>query len=309
MIEVEHPYVMVLAIPLILILLFIEFKSKENYNRLKLYFMSIYKKPLAKVLLILSKLSKIIIIILLVILLAQPYITVKKETVLNYDDIAKLKTRPYYVILVDVSKSMNYGFEGATRLKKGLEFIKKILLNLNQSDVVIIILFSRDVRIFYNGTIAEAYDYIEQISGGERYSAIGDALAFAYNLVKLRQLPSIIFLLSDGGFNYGSNPIEVANMIGGSNITLVVFHVGIGASSNAALLREISDVSKGYFFEITDELPEDIYEEIGKETTFQAYIRSGFQTVCYTSKDYSTPGLVLGLILLLFVMAEYLYGG
>ena len=110
---------------------------------------------------------------------------------------------------------------------------------------------------------AEAHDDLDRLPAPNGGTAIGDALAVAADLLPPAGRRAIV-LVTDGVNNHGRDPLEVAQTVGTSAIT--IFTVGIGTNGSGALvpgtgesaeideqaLREIAAAARGSYSRVAD---------------------------------------------------------
>jgi len=295
MIRFENPEYVLLLIPVLAIYLFLFIHAERNYRRL-MRVLSIVKKR--KKLRYLILLLKIPLIVLLILSICTPYVESIEKKPIEYGDIESLRKVPVsLVFLVDVSKSMNYG----NRIGDVRTLLSNLIPKMSYKDHLVVALFARDTEVVYEGPPS---NFTVKLKAGKKYSAIGDALSFALSYTRASSLPTAVVLITDGGWNYGSDPLHIAPLF--KNIPLAVVHVGYGTSSNPDLLREISEKASGKYYEvnqITLEAVESLTEHLYSEIKYSALRLRGENYVQCITKDYTTPQMLLwSLICILLVL-------
>jgi len=295
MIKLEHPEYSLIAIPLFLLYIYLFVRSEKNYNRLLKVFRK--RKNTSAWIRRIIIFSKLFLLVAFLILLCQPYVEKVEKKEIEYGDLESLKNvTSRIVILVDVSKSMLYN----DRIKLAERFVNTFSSTLGSKDEIIVASFSRDTEVIYAGPPQN--NNIELVAG-KKYTAIGDALSFALSLRKASSSPVGVVLVTDGGWNYGSDPRHVALYY--RSVPLAVVHVGFGLSSNPNLLREIADKSGGKFYEIdeiTASVVDSLAEQLYIDLKYSALKASGKTLITNTVKDFITPQSILMVFIILLLL-------
>ena len=121
--------------------------------------------------------------------------------------------RVLLILLVDVSKSMLGRIDRVKSVLMGMDF---------PNTTVHLAAFSGKVTPVYTGPAEGLPRVVLSLKAGERYTAIGDALAYAKAFAESFPLPSAVVIFSDGRQNYGSDPLEVAK---GYEVPLIIVSV------------------------------------------------------------------------------------
>ena len=299
----DYPLVL-LALPLVyVVLLILYYKSRRNRLELeKLLEDTSTLKHLRKPLTI----AKLLAATLLVVSAASPFIEHRVATEITIENIGSITLpQTHHILLVDASKSMTYSEGAWTRISLAKKFLKKYLSYLNASDLVTLVEFCGEIKHTYAGSPREASEYVEKISAGYKYTAIGDALQYGLSLAKLSQSPVVVILVSDGKQNYGSDPIKVAEHFTEEKVPLIVISV-----TSSPLLEEIASVSGGKIFYV-DKFTADILSTVVSKacsTAKYSALKARGKTVIYTwHRDY-TISYALGLLALLLLLASLLDG-
>ena len=102
-------------------------------------------------------------------------------------------------------------------------------------------------------------------------TALGEGLKKACDILNAssRQSVKAIILLTDGGWNDGISPIDVARYIA-KPLGYRIYTIGFGAV-NESLLKQIAEITGGkYYYAASEEDLKEIYDEIYKEITVYA---------------------------------------
>lgn len=227
--------------------------------------------------------SKLLLLILLVALLCQPYVERVEKRLIETGDLEAMREVPATImLLVDVSRSMEYG----NRIGEAEAFVLSLLSQLGGGDRVVVVLFAGEAEVVYEGPPS---NFTVEFKAGRRYSAIGDALSLALSYSRASNLPVGVVLVSDGGWNYGSDPVQVARAYGG--VPLAAVHVGYGASSNPELLMRVAEASGGWYYEVTQEGLNSLTENLYSEVKYAALASRGENYVEHAVRDYALPQL------------------
>ena len=294
MIKLERPEYALLFIPTVLAYILFLIFAERNYSKLLKILIPAGRKRWIRKLIIFSK---IFLILLLTFSLCQPYIEKREVKPLEKGDLEAMREKKAaLILLVDVSKSMSY----EDRIGKTESFLLSFLSQLGNLDEVVVAVFAKDVEVVYKGPPS---NFSLSLHAGRRYSAIGDALSFAFSYAKASGLPAGVVLVTDGGWNYGSNPVHIAKLYG--KIPLAVVHVGYGASSDPELLMEVAEAAGGWYYEINEvtlEVLESLSENLYSEVKYAALTSSGESHVEYVVKDDSSPQAFIWAVFALFLI-------
>ncbi len=258
--------------------------------------------------LVLLPAARILAVILLASAAASPYLVVYRSIEVNVDNVDKATSMPVqHIILLDVSRSMGYSdrvLGAATRFEAAKEFVKSYLESLRNDNVTILV-FSANLSTLCTG-VAACLESLETAKPAQRYSAIGDAIAAASIRASVSGMPSIIVVVSDGGWNpYGSDPRDVARTQG--NATPVIF-VKVGSDPRATVIEEAARIG-GYKLYNVDEFSlkalEDLVDEVRREARYEALRAAGMARIEVPERDYglSTWVGVAALLVLLYSLS------
>ncbi len=197
--------------------------------------------------------------------------------------------RVLLVIMVDVSKSMIGRIERVKSALKEMDF---------PNTTVHLATFSGEVKPLYTGPAKGMVEVVPRIRAGERFTAIGDALAYARSFALNYPLPSAVILFSDGRQNYGSDPLKVAK---GYGVPLVVVSV-----DEVNVLAKVAELAKGKIYSL-DEFSVD-YKEFSRElilrSRYLALKRRGQAYIQRELVDYSPTLVVIALSLIAFLASQ-----
>jgi len=299
----DNPYMLALLIPALLFLAIIYRRVKNNRRMLNRF---LEEETSCHLIVKLSVVSKFVLIILLVVLVSIPYIekTLVKEVGIEDADLLSQKN-VIHMILVDVSKSMNYLEGNMKRVDLAKNAITEYLKNLeNTRDNIMLVVFSGNIKTIYVGNVTVALEKVGEIRAGEKYTALGDALSYALSYASASQLPIVVLLVTDGGQNYGLKPASVAEEYKKKNVPLLVVKIGSDPRGDS-ILGEISSKAGAKVYSLDDftkEAIDDLVKEISNEARYSALKARGETYVEYKVKDYSINGCIcLAVVALLFL--------
>lgn len=121
--------------------------------------------------------------------------------------------------------------------------------------------------------------------------------------------PSAVVLISDGGNNGGTDPIEAAKRLREAGIPLLVVQVGRGASADPALSADIAESAGGEFRwvgEFDESALRSLAAEAAREAKYEALRAAGRAYVEVEVSDPRTPRDILSAasaVLLLLAIA------
>lgn len=250
--------------------------------------------------------ARISAVILLALAASSPYIVVYRSVEVSVENVDRVTGMPVmHILLLDESKSMGYtdgALGGSTRMEEARGFIEEYLNSLGDDNVTII-LFSANLTTLCEG-VEQCLSSIQTVKPGRKYSAIGDALTVAALKASISRIPSVIVLVSDGGWNYGADPRDVARTLG--NATPVIF-VRVGSDPRAAVLREAAGLG-GYKLYNIDEFSlkalKDLVDEVRREARYEALRAAGIATVNVPDRDY-TLSTWIGAVALALLTASF----
>lgn len=253
--------------------------------------------------------ARISAVILLALAAASPYIVVYKSVEVSVENVDRvLGAKVTHLLLLDVSKSMGYtddALGGSTRMGAARIFVEEYLSSLG-GDNAAVMLFSANLTTLCEGR-EHCLSSIQRVEPGRKYSAIGDALAAATLEASITRIPSVIVLVSDGGWNYGADPRDVARTLG--NKTPVIF-VRVGSDPRATVLEEAARLG-GYKLYNIDEFSmkavEDLVDEVRRDARYEALRAAGIAAVDVPDKDYTLSTWIGAVALAL--LAASLRGG
>ncbi len=250
--------------------------------------------------------ARISAVILLALAAASPYIVVYRSVEVSVENVDRVTGMPVmHILLLDVSKSMGYtdgALGGSTRMEAARGFIEEYLNSLDDDNATIM-LFSANLTTLCTG-VEQCLSSIGAVEPGRKYSAIGDALTAAALKASITRIPSVILLVSDGGWNYGADPRDVARTL--SNTTPVII-VRVGSDPRATVLGETARLG-GYKLYSIDEFSmkalEDLVDEVRREARYEALRAAGIATVDVPDRDY-TLSTWIGIAALALLAASF----
>ncbi len=286
MIKFERPEYIFFLIPALMAYGVLLAYTRRNYFKLRRILNPVEKG--GSWIRILVVFSKFLLLLLLVVSLCQPYIEKIEKRPIEVGNLEAVRKVPTLImLLIDVSKSMEYGY----RIREAEAFVLNLFSQLGDKDQIAVVFFAGDAEIVYEGPPS---NFTVDFKAGRRYSAIGDALSLALSYSRASNLPVGVILVTDGGWNYGSDPVQVAKSYG--DVPLAVVHVGFGASSNSELLMKVAEAANGWYYEVTWEGLQSLTENLYSEVKYAALVSRGKSYVEYTVKDYAFPQLAIWAI-------------
>ncbi|RLE70858.1 MAG: hypothetical protein DRJ37_05935, partial [Thermoprotei archaeon] len=117
--------------------------------------------------------SKLLLLLLLAASLCQPYMEKIEKRPIEIGDLEAMKKVPALImLLIDVSKSMEYG----NRIREAEAFMLNLFSQFGDEDQIAVVFFAGEAEIVYEGPPS---NFTVDLKAGKRYSAIGDALSLA----------------------------------------------------------------------------------------------------------------------------------
>jgi Ca-activated chloride channel family protein len=200
--ELARPHALAL-IGLIVIIVYLWRRAKQNYSLVSSRLQSLSRGTGFPY-------GLVVALILFSIAASEPSITVYEHVEVNIANIDRVMDVPIaLVVAVDTSKSMDYIDGGVSRMQMTKDFLAK-LASYAGNFTIVLMKFSGQVELMYSGSPVNATAIIEGLTGGERYSAIGDAIGAAVSYARVSGLPTAVIVVTDGGWNYGSDPVQAA---------------------------------------------------------------------------------------------------
>ncbi len=305
MIKFLEPYALLLLIPTTLYIYVIHRKIHLRRALLsKAYIVDTLKNSSRwyKTLLLI----KIVLYLLIPIVIARPaivtysYIGIDSvNDVITYNNELPIT----HIILIDVSKSMSYREVLVDRLSLAKKFIEKYLSHLGSRDNVVIISFAKETSVLCQGNKTVCIGKLSQLREFKEYSAIGDAIVYGLNYARASSLPSVIVVVSDGAWNYGSNPIHVVSNLNKSKTPLAFIRVGTDPRANKLIQflkeRNFMVYSVG---EVNEEVLDTIIKEAYSEIKLTTLKYSGKSYILYEELDYRLFYLLILILLVLSLM-------
>ncbi len=200
--ELARPHALAL-IGLIVIIVYLWRRAKQNYSLVSSRLQSLSRGTGFPY-------GLVVALILFSIAASEPSITVYEHVEVNIANIDRVMDVPIaLVVAVDTSKSMDYIDGGVSRMQMTKDFLAK-LASYAGNFTIVLMKFSGQVELVYSGPPVNATAIIEGLTGGERYSAIGDAIGAAVSYARVSGLPTAVIVVTDGGWNYGNDPVQAA---------------------------------------------------------------------------------------------------
>lgn len=202
-------------------------------------------------------------LVLLALASAEPRLIARREVEVPFDQAPLLYSKSVlHVLVLDKSSSMLAADVSPSRCEAARSFARKYLERLPPSDTAALILFSAGADVVGPVLPEAALAALSSYKCGERYTALGDALTAALGLASAAGMPAVVVVVSDGGWNYGSNPLEVAEAFARLNVTLVA--VRVGSDPRGGLLGELAAKAGGRFYEL-DAFSAEALDELAAE--------------------------------------------
>ncbi len=252
--------------------------------------------------------SRIAFVLCLALLLADPYYVRVQTIEITPDKIDPRQLQGLNVILLlDVSKSMGYG----PRFDLARGFLDSLMEEFGSNVTISLVKFSGSAELIYSGEPEGVKPLIKTLVPNESYTSIGDALLFALYIARTSNIPSAIILVSDGGNNGGSDPIDSAKTLAESNLSIISVQVGSGARADPKLMDEIAKETNGHFFRLEEASYEEIAslaKETARSASYKALESSSKLSLEVEMKDYESAQRTLALILVILVLIQILGG-
>lgn len=177
--------------------------------------------------------------------------------------------RVAYVLVIDVSGSMNDVFRDRTKLDWAKE-ASVFLLNLtHDGDYVGVVVFSSYPRILQEVVILNPQnrvDIIEKIHGlyASGSTNIGDSLKLATDMLLNSGLTEIyrpvIILLTDGMHNTGTHPIDILDYVRNSGVRVYTIGLGEPRDIDEDVLKTVADATGGaYYYAPTPDMLKELF--------------------------------------------------
>lgn len=297
-IELGNPEALSLVLPLTILALYLHFRSSRTIKLLSSA-LGVRKKSSS-----LGLAAKLLVVVLFSFSAASPALVYVDRVPVSLDNIDLLAGRSVlHVVVLDVSRSMSYAEGVLCREDLALAAVKEYVAALHKGDRVMFLLFSRNVSPYGPFAPSEAARALENVTAEGKYSAVGDALLAALTYASLSPRPSVVILLTDGAWNYGSDPLETAKAYAESRVPLVV--VRVGSDPRGSSLPVVAEHAHGKYFELdrfSAEAIGDLVEELRRTARYLALSARGEAYVEVKRKDYSIQ-LYLLLTALCIVLA------
>lgn len=225
-------------------------------------------------------------IALLALAVAEPYLVATREVEVPFEEAERLSSKVVlHVLVLDASRSMLVPDAPPSRCDAARAFAEEYLRSLSGSDLVALVIFSGEVQVKGPMPSSSALASLSNYSCDRRYSAVGDALSAALGLLKVSGLPGAVIALTDGGWNYGANPLDVARGFKELNVTLVV--VRVGWDPRGSVLYELASRAGGRVYELdraSAPLISEMAREAGSRARYEALRARGLARVSVEEK-------------------------
>ncbi|MEA1917482.1 MAG: VWA domain-containing protein, partial [Campylobacterota bacterium] len=242
MINLEHPLLLLLLIPIVWCL----FKCKEKLKTINFVHVELFS--FKKRWINFELLLKITLLTLLVIALSSP---------IKFD-----QTHPNnrdgkdIVLAIDASGSMSSSGMDSETLKSRFEIVKELaieFINERYEENFGVVYFADFAFIasaitYEKEPLSEMIGYLSQGMAGQN-TAIGDAISLSIRAFKTSKSKSkVIILLSDGEQNSGKVSVEDAVKKAKSQ-NILIYTIGLSDEVNVELLKKIAQESGGEYFQ------------------------------------------------------------
>ncbi len=248
--------------------------------------------------------ARVTAIILLSLAASNPYIVEYRSVPVTLSNPEAYRGVPVrHIIVVDVSKSMNYRDLGESRIDAARSLIAKYLRELGAGDNVTIMTFSSNITTLCSGSPEECMKALSRPKAGEKYSALGDALARGVLEARVSGIPGVVVLVSDGGWNYGSDPRQVAERYRG---TAPVVLVRVGHDPRATVMEEAAAIMKARLFDLNEfslKAINDTVSELYMQAKYTALTRAGRTSIRVAYRSYYASS-ILGVLGAFFLIAS-----
>jgi len=250
--------------------------------------------------------AKVAAVLLIVLALAQPYVENRVERRIDISDTGLLRSKPVVVVvLLDASKSMGYPMGGETRMEAAKRFLRGFLEGVGANTTVHLVVFAGNTTPLYTGGPEGAAKALDSVEPVYRYTAIGDALAYALGFIRASGLPGAVLLVSDGGQNYGSDPVQAASAYRRGHVPLLVVAV-----DGPGVLPDVAAAAGGRLYRLDPyTLPalSSVSGEAWREARLEALQARGEAKIVEVERNYSAS-LVLAVFAAVLVVVSALGG-
>ncbi|MDK2464087.1 MAG: VWA domain-containing protein [Candidatus Korarchaeota archaeon] len=258
-------------------------------------------------LLIASLAARAALAVMIALLVSGPYVVKVERVPVTPDSPLLSRAEAQLVILVDLSRSMSYPMGAGTRIEAAREVVRGVLQSLSPGDLVTLVAFAGDAEVIYSGPAGEALQSLPELRADRNYTSIGDALVTALAATRASGRPAAVVLISDGGNNGGTDPVEAARSLREAGLPLLAVQVGQGVSADPAVTAELAREAGGEFRWI-DEVDAtalgSLAAEVAREAKYEALKAAGRAYVEVEVVDASEPrGALATAAALLLILA------
>jgi Ca-activated chloride channel family protein len=221
-------------------------------------------------------------LLLLVLAAAEPAVVRRVSLEVPFEQAHLLNaTSVLHIVVLDVSRSMLEADVPPSRCEAAKAFAAEYLRSASPADLVLLVNFSQTVELSPVMPAREAAQAVLGFACGGRYSAVGDALSAALSAVRASGMPASVLLVTDGGWNYGSNPLDVAPGFRELKTPLAVVRVG-SDPRGAALLPRVAEGAGGRYYELdaaSAGIAAELARAVGEEGRYAALSARGLARV------------------------------
>ena len=252
------------------------------------------------------RLARAAALLLLVVAAAQPYTEYRVARRITVSDTGLLRSKPVVVvILLDDSKSMGYRLGVGRRIDAAKRMLASFLEGLGGNATVHLVFFAGNVTPVYTGDPRGALEALAEARGDEKYTAIGDALAYALGFLRASGLPGAVLLVSDGGQNYGSDPVSAAASYRASRTPLIVVAV-----DGPGVLPQVAAAAGSKMYRLDEysvEAAGGLGDVLWREARLEALQARGEAVVWSVRRSYA-PAVVAALLAVLLLAVSLAEG-
>ena len=299
-VSLSHPYMLLLSL-LALVPLLLWRRARRAYQVLAQSLGSKGRPPRVPLFLVLSML-------LLSLAASSPVIRYYREVSIENASLSTVEKIPIsLVVCLDVSKSMDYRDGGLKRIDMAKDLVAGLAKRIGSTKLVLLV-FSNTSRLVYEGVPSNVTRVLSGVRAGERYSAIGDAAAAAASYVRASGTPGAVLVVTDGGWNYGADPVRVTEELRREKIPVIFVIVGNDPrGASLATKLESHGVRVYWLNELSYRALNSLVEEAVRNTRLEALRLAGITSIWLPVGEKNISwlvGLVAALILVLRLVVE-----
>ena len=246
--------------------------------------------------------------LLLSLAASSPVIRYYREVSIENASLSTVEKIPIsLVVCLDVSKSMDYRDGGLKRIDMAKDLVAGLAKRIGSAKLVLLV-FSNTSRLVYEGVSSNVTRVLSGVRAGERYSAIGDAAAAAASYVRASGTPGAVLVITDGGWNYGADPVRVTEELRREKIPVIFVIVGNDPrGASLATKLESHGVRVYWLNELSYRALNSLVEEAARNTRLEALRLAGITSIWLPVGEKNISwlvGLVAALILVLRLVVE-----